>query len=59
MADPNLLETRRSAHRVFLVREKRDRFNPFRHIPWDYPTTDTNDLELGIKKRERSQLKGP
>ncbi|KAK4445457.1 vacuolar calcium ion transporter [Podospora aff. communis PSN243] len=53
MADPDLLETRRSAHRVFLVREKRDRFNPFRHIPWDYPTADTNDIELGIKRHHR------
>ncbi|KAM7199039.1 vacuolar calcium ion transporter [Rhypophila sp. PSN 637] len=33
---PPLPESRRTAHRVFLIRQKRDWFNPFRHIPWDY-----------------------
>ncbi|KAM7214884.1 vacuolar calcium ion transporter [Rhypophila decipiens] len=33
---PPLPESRRTVHRVFLIRQKRDRFNPFRHIPWDY-----------------------
>ncbi|KAK0649875.1 hypothetical protein B0T16DRAFT_137639 [Cercophora newfieldiana] len=48
MATPDFLENRRTAHRVFLVREKRDRFNPFRHFPWDYSDIDTGNLELGI-----------
>lgn len=35
--DPPLPESRRTAHRVFRSLKGGDRFNPFRHIPWDYP----------------------
>jgi len=44
-AHSDFLENRRTAHRVFLIREKRDRFNPFRHFPWDYQDLATGNLE--------------
>jgi hypothetical protein len=46
-AHSDFLENRRTAHRVFLIREKRDRFNPFRHFPWDYQDLATGNLEAG------------
>jgi len=38
---PPLPESRRTAHRVFVNRKKRDNLNPFRHIPWDYTKEST------------------
>lgn len=46
----DLFDGRRNAHRVFRTRKGADRFNPFRHIPWDYK--ETKDLEAGPRQNE-------
>ena len=53
--DGEFFESRRNAHRVFRAREGADRFNPFRHFPWDF--NDSDSLEAGSRQHDGRTLR--
>ncbi|KAI7785851.1 calcium proton exchanger [Diaporthe eres] len=43
-SDTLLIDNRRKAHRVYRKLDRRDRFNPFRHIAWYKPSKDLKPI---------------